>query len=911
MAHKDKSESECSQLQKNTITPATTRLYDHADGCCRLFDSYLSHPHAGSFDAVETQKARFNIWAANLGAFTYQNASLDHRLRDNPEIRDMVHQLLDVLQRNLQYGTCANVIVKLFSYIDLSAINIDKQQAALNTRGEKRTTAKNLQPLLSSKSPTNNLEIIEATIDRLQKLAIIIRKSSTESRRVRAATLIQGDADNFEEFALRMVKHRYKDADEMLCEQLSASIALRRRHFIYNQRHQQKLEYKRQNHVPEARQAPIICSRTAFTSQGPPRLWTFLKGAPQLIIPHHAPPSQTNASILDSKKARNFFSCDYKPDISTISAGVTIQDKSVEYPLAPMLKKGQKECICPYCSELLPASKLGSRSWRRHVDADLKPYVCISEECRETLPLFIEFQEWFQHMQESHSLEWPQNVHKMMWCCPVCHFHEPFRSKIDFEEHMKASHAEKFTESQILTLTRRSMRLFPRAPSTCPLCNCIPEDICEIIQEQGDKVPDLLAKHIAGHLKSLSFLSLPYRDDIDKVSSEASRDAFFGRQEEMTKERDTVLDSNIAHTPLSCSDKDPLARIPDEQLSIDSISTEEWEAGESGIRNSLEFESAELWEFMSPEPYNMEEDRLLQPFIARATGSPATNRPANLPVLPTIPLLALKPFQCTFCLAQCAGEMEWLEHEMSCHFQNPWLTDRFIDDSHRSCNSSRSWQQGGRYFWTCGFCQMVICTWEERQEHFAEHFSTGDTMINWDPLASPFPWRSESGDPANTGVCWDLQSLLSLQRPTLEDSINQSGYSRKRPHTCEICQVAHRSLEAYMRHVRHWHSPRDAWSCPNVPYTNLADFFDESSDQTGNRCRACDERLQRPDNLDPELQIRHLRLEHAFGECGSWGTFYNENQFFLHLASAHSVKFTRVKGLMDLCRADCRPPALA
>ena len=54
----------------------------------------------------------------------------------------------------------------------------------------------------------------------------------------------------------------------------------------------------------------------------------------------------------------------------------------------------------------------------------------------------------------------------------------------------------------------------------------------------GDKALDLLPKHIAGHLKILAFISLPWRDDVDdyaqsgsKKSSDFSHHTSMGRKD--------------------------------------------------------------------------------------------------------------------------------------------------------------------------------------------------------------------------------------------------------------------------------------------------------------------------------------------------------------------------------------------
>lgn len=52
---------------------------------------------------AEDQMARFKIWATNLGVFASGHASIEHRLRDNSEIYNLILQLLLTLRANLRY----------------------------------------------------------------------------------------------------------------------------------------------------------------------------------------------------------------------------------------------------------------------------------------------------------------------------------------------------------------------------------------------------------------------------------------------------------------------------------------------------------------------------------------------------------------------------------------------------------------------------------------------------------------------------------------------------------------------------------------------------------------------------------------------------------------------------------------
>jgi hypothetical protein len=51
----------------------------------------------------------------------------------------------------------------------------------------------------------------------------------------------------------------------------------------------------------------------------------------------------------------------------------------------------------------------------------------------------------------------------------------------------------------------------------------LPENIEAEMENIGVKALDLLPKHIAGHLKILAFISLPWRDDVDDYAQSGSK----------------------------------------------------------------------------------------------------------------------------------------------------------------------------------------------------------------------------------------------------------------------------------------------------------------------------------------------------------------------------------------------------
>ena len=86
----------------------TQRIYDTAVICSNLFEQCVNSsivPSPKSKDDFATElRGRFNLWAAYVGAFAAPKASLDARLVAHGDIRDMVVDLLVMIQANMRHG---------------------------------------------------------------------------------------------------------------------------------------------------------------------------------------------------------------------------------------------------------------------------------------------------------------------------------------------------------------------------------------------------------------------------------------------------------------------------------------------------------------------------------------------------------------------------------------------------------------------------------------------------------------------------------------------------------------------------------------------------------------------------------------------------------------------------------------
>jgi hypothetical protein len=64
-----------------------------------------SEHESGERDAINRQERSFDLWIKYTGALAMVGVSLDDRLRDHTEIKEMVVELLHMVARNLQRRT--------------------------------------------------------------------------------------------------------------------------------------------------------------------------------------------------------------------------------------------------------------------------------------------------------------------------------------------------------------------------------------------------------------------------------------------------------------------------------------------------------------------------------------------------------------------------------------------------------------------------------------------------------------------------------------------------------------------------------------------------------------------------------------------------------------------------------------
>jgi hypothetical protein len=94
--------------EQPTLTPTPT-VAGCAELCLRSFQQCINKAasiHPRELSLIEDQLARFSVWTANIRVFIPGRGSLDHRLREAPDVQGAVAGLLEALDYRLQNCRC-------------------------------------------------------------------------------------------------------------------------------------------------------------------------------------------------------------------------------------------------------------------------------------------------------------------------------------------------------------------------------------------------------------------------------------------------------------------------------------------------------------------------------------------------------------------------------------------------------------------------------------------------------------------------------------------------------------------------------------------------------------------------------------------------------------------------------------
>ncbi|KAL2673720.1 hypothetical protein Neosp_012163 [[Neocosmospora] mangrovei] len=512
-----------------TSSESSSEILTLASECSELFQDCA---HSGPEDDQASVASLFKVygaWCFNLGVFAPPTAPLDQTLRYSDEIRGFVTQLLLMLRRNLEF------------------IKIQSQPKDSLRSTKPRPNENEGVPMEELEGTVEEaLRAIVAVLQRLDRLGATIQKYSASSLSSRLKSFAeQKNDEKYRLLATKIVAFKYPMATPSLRTQLVEAMTDRRQRLRYIRQHQQKTVPKdRQglktrkhhntntsNHKPSDFESdqPTSKNRAAtLRDQGVSR-----SSGSTLSQDTETTSSTDSWTFLPTSSAMERTRCDKtKSVISSSEANTTrmVGDMN-NYPEPPTHEQWNQDPKCPTCWNQLKESELEDKKWRRHVDTDLEPYVCISEDCRKPLQFFADLSLWENHMRNQHSTKWTQLVHKpTVWRCDFEHDEEEFCNEEAFQEHIRKRHSDS-DESERRMIATLGTGVEARAKHICPLCGYNPTLGQENPSDSTSSTPQKsemdqlseLAKHIAGHLRCLAFHTLDHLDsDQESVSDQDS-----------------------------------------------------------------------------------------------------------------------------------------------------------------------------------------------------------------------------------------------------------------------------------------------------------------------------------------------------------------------------------------------------
>ncbi|KAF4446596.1 serine/threonine protein kinase [Fusarium austroafricanum] len=507
-------------------------IYEMAYACEDLLVEIVSkRSHSLLTDLLETYQARFSTWAAYLGVFARPSQRLDRRLQHLPDLQDIIFRLLDSLGRCL---TSSQLTLSL--RVDVGLIRV----IAVKQRGPDFMPDHCKESHVFLQSDKDLLAEVDEIITQLNRLGLVIRNSAQSS----VDNKVNDFAEKAELEPLRdlfesMIQILFPLAPQPLRHLLSASMFTRYAKIRFVKARESNLSTR---HDRYQSQLSTIGENLQSSDQIPqPDQRVRSSSALPYRSDQASNPSLEPLSSIDPHALRAKIHGEVERGPKTYRTSTVLVNQS-RYPQGP---KGKVDgsTMCFICARPLNEQDLEPNNWSQHIDNDIKPYICLIDECKQS-DGFANFQDWTSHMRD-HSPTWHRKIYQpLTWQCPFCAEDEGYTGSHSLREHLTVEHSNILEghNPDIISEQSRMLKLRPR--DECLLCgfraqecmlettvpskreNQTPEDMNnERIKPDGPETaghpygssldaqsnpdPDInLARHIASHLQTLMFLVL-------------------------------------------------------------------------------------------------------------------------------------------------------------------------------------------------------------------------------------------------------------------------------------------------------------------------------------------------------------------------------------------------------------------
>lgn len=349
---------------------------------------------------LENELGRVKIWAGNIGVFADGNASTDHRLRNDPDIKLAIVQMLMRVVKELETSMEPSTVKPSQPTISQSSHQSATSESLPSSRSPSPSlvisSESDMESVLmpedkSARPPSgdSHIQVVEEIVGRLYRLASVIRRPITYSENARIAAFARtnpaahdlcAELASHIRFQIEHIQFRRNESDlesgvppvpPFLVNRLVQAAVFRRERLLYRERHQKKLGHgskfadpinleagntmggQPMPHLAISEKAALLNEDNA--SQKPAKPPTSLRSSLRTV-----PLSATEASLI-TPPDRNL-----KPRSgasSAVTRSAVARREHLDVPPPPRIDAGTKDVICPYCFMILRASVTKPELW--------------------------------------------------------------------------------------------------------------------------------------------------------------------------------------------------------------------------------------------------------------------------------------------------------------------------------------------------------------------------------------------------------------------------------------------------------------------------------------------------------------------------------------------------------------------
>ncbi|RPA72177.1 hypothetical protein BJ508DRAFT_79042 [Ascobolus immersus RN42] len=540
--------------------------------------NFLQHPPPNAYTPPEShishtsiadELGRFKVWAGNIGALQKGPSSLDWRLREASHVTGPILRLLRDLEGGLKEATAIlsgqRLPRDLLSSSDedsddstpsvysegssaFGSDNASTSQSQSMSRSSSQSSFAPRRPRrsssLNSNAPLSELHQlqlgIQQTITHLFRLSILIRRATPRDRYKKKADLLPAYSSTFD---IAHVREKFPRACEQsgLVERLGKANTKRRMYLKYREQHAMKLrrELRKVEEAEEAARQQAL--RPQDDDDDEEEEVEEVEEAPTLRVPQSVQARSvgqgTEATSAVMTTASTFLAEEYKADeevedegsvgaeSQTSFATSTAEDGAggLKVPACPGDHGGEFEC--PYCWSIQVCR--GRVAWKKHVFADLEPYICTHPNCHT--PPFPTRSSWSTHELTTHRLEYHCTLHD-----------RTFATSSALESHLLKHHTPTPTKLQLPLLVEKCQRPMTKfSPDDCPLCTTWGTRIRALEEKtrfvkEGEKLvvtARVFMRHLGRHMEQLALFALPRVTEGEEGSWDSDKPEFEGGSE--------------------------------------------------------------------------------------------------------------------------------------------------------------------------------------------------------------------------------------------------------------------------------------------------------------------------------------------------------------------------------------------